>query len=95
MAKADFSFRANDDLRDIWQHIALDSPGSADRLLLRIFDRIELATSQPKMGSPRPELGPTARLLIEGNYIVIYEPSDDGIFVVAIVHGARSPSEWI
>jgi plasmid stabilization system protein ParE len=47
------------------------------------------------MGTPRPELSPNARLLIEGNYIVIYEPLEDGVFVVAIVHGARNSSDWL
>jgi toxin ParE1/3/4 len=47
------------------------------------------------MGSPRPELSPTARLLIEGRYVMIYEPSPNGILVIAIVHGMRNPESWL
>ncbi len=37
----------------------------------------------------------TARVLIEGRYIVIYEPQLEGILVVAIVHGMRDPEHWL
>ncbi len=37
----------------------------------------------------------TARVLIEGRYIVIYEPQMEGILVVAIVHGMRDPEHWL
>lgn len=47
------------------------------------------------MGAPRPELSPTARILIEGNYIIIYEPMPYGIFVVSVVHGARDMANWL
>jgi toxin ParE1/3/4 len=95
VAKARFSTRAKQDLRDIWQYVALDSSTEADKLLLRILDKIDLATFQPGIGSARPELSATARILVEGRYIVIYEPADYGIFIVAIVHGARDPANWL
>jgi plasmid stabilization system protein ParE len=46
------------------------------------------------MGLARPELSPTARSLVEGRYILIYEPKDYGIFVAAIVHGTRDQENW-
>ena len=33
--------------------------------------------------------------LIEGNYIIIYEPEPEGILAVAVVHGARDPARWL
>ncbi|MFN4010633.1 MAG: type II toxin-antitoxin system RelE/ParE family toxin [Pannonibacter sp.] len=89
MARAVFSPRAEADLRDIWRAIATDNEPAADALLLRILNRAELAATQPHMGSARPELSATARILIEGRYIVIYEPKDFGVFVVAVVYGSR------
>jgi len=83
------------DLRDIWHTIAIDSEKAADKLLMRIFDRLDLAAQHPKMGTARPELSTTARVLIEGRYIVIYEPQPDGVLVVAIVHGMRDPEHWL
>ncbi|MER8916730.1 type II toxin-antitoxin system RelE/ParE family toxin [Mesorhizobium sp. M0761] len=87
--------RASQDLRDIWHTTAADNEKAADRLLMRIFERLELAAQHPKMGSARPELSATARVLVEGRYIIIYEPQPDGVIAVAIVHGMRDPDHWL
>ncbi|HEY0121624.1 MAG TPA: type II toxin-antitoxin system RelE/ParE family toxin [Rhizobium sp.] len=95
MAKYILSPKAEEDLREIWRAIAPDNERAADALLTRIMDKAKLAAEQPLMGSPRPELSPTARILIEGRYIVIYEPMPDGIFVVAVVYGPRDVENWL
>ncbi|MBZ9739041.1 type II toxin-antitoxin system RelE/ParE family toxin [Mesorhizobium sp. CO1-1-4] len=89
------AYSASQDLRDIWNTIAIDNEKAADKLLIRIFDKLELAAEHPRMGTARPELSVTARVLIEGRYIVIYEPQTDGILAVAIVHGMRDPEHWL
>ena len=95
MAESIFSPRAEADLRDIWRNIAQDNEQAADALLIRIIEKTDLAAEHPHMGSRRPELSPTARILIEGRYIVIYEPMPYGIFVVAIVYGVRDIENWL
>ena len=60
-----------------------------------MIEKAELAAAHTNMGVARPELSRTARILIEGNYILIYEPKDYGILVVAIVHGGRDPENWM
>lgn len=75
--------------------IARDNEPAADNLVRRFLERADLAATQPNMGTPRPELSPTARLLIEGNYVLIYEPMDYGILLIAIVHGGRNPDNWL
>lgn len=57
--------------------------------------KVERAAEQPFMGAPRPELSATARLLVEGRSVVVYEPEPQGILVVAIVHGMRHPDLWL
>ena len=95
MAKFILSPRAEDDIRDIWHHIYRESPKSADALLARIYEKIERAAEYPFIGSPRTEIGLAARILVEGNYIIIYNPTDYGVFIVAIVYGSRNPEEWL
>jgi plasmid stabilization system protein ParE len=95
VAKSIFSPQAEYDLREIWHSIAPDNERAADALLRRILDKTELAAEHPRMGSARPDLSPTARILIEGRYIVIYEPMDYGIFVVAVVYGPRDVENWL
>jgi toxin ParE1/3/4 len=75
--------------------IAVDNIAAADGLLRRIMHKVELAADNPLMGAARPELSPTARLLIEGRYVVIYEPRPDGVLVIAVVHGMRDPASWL
>jgi toxin ParE1/3/4 len=87
--------RAEQDLRDIWRNIASDSETAADALFLRVFDKLALAATQPLMGVARPELSPTARVLIEGRYIVVYEPTRYGVLAIAIVHAMRDPENWL
>ena len=95
--KRKYTFRphAEDGLRLIWRTIAIHNEPAADRLYWRILSKIELAVDQPLMGAPRPELSASARLLIEGRYMIVYEPMDYGIDVIAIVHGMRDPSTWL
>lgn len=47
------------------------------------------------MGSPHPEFGNNARMLVEGNYKIVYVPTKDGILVTAIVHSRRLPANWL
>lgn len=95
MAEARLSPRAEQDLRDIWHNIAIDNEHAADTLLRHMLEKADLAATQPNMGVARPELSRSARTLIEGNYILIYEPMAYGILVVAIVHGGRNPENWV
>lgn len=95
MAKYILSPRAEEDIKDVWRTIASDNENAADNLLRRFLDKFALAATQPDMGSSRPELSSTARILLEGNYIIIYEPMDYGIFVVAVVYGGRNTVNWL
>lgn len=95
MAKYILSPRAEEDLRDIWRAIAPDNERAADALIKRILHKAELAAEHPMMGPARPEISPTARLLIEGRYVAIYDPMPYGIFIVAVVYGPRDVENWL
>ena len=95
MARARLTPRAEADLYEIWSTIAVDSLQAADRMIERIMRSGALAADQPLMRAARPELSPTARILVQGRYVVIYEPERDGILIVAVVHGMRDPESWL
>jgi len=95
VAEVRFQPRAEHDLDEIWRAIAEGSPRAADAFITRIFSKLDLAAEHPLMGAARPELSPTARILIEGRYVIIYEPQPDGVLAVAIVHGMRDPEGWL
>jgi toxin ParE1/3/4 len=90
-----FTPRAEADIAEIGAAIAADNINAADGVYRRIMRKAMLAAKHPFMGAPRPELSATARILIEGRYVLIYEPQEDSVLVVAIVHGMRDPSGWL
>lgn len=53
------------------------------------------AAEFPGMGSPRPDMGRTVRMLVEGNYNIYYVPAKDGILITAVVHSKRLPANWL
>ncbi|NJM29533.1 MAG: type II toxin-antitoxin system RelE/ParE family toxin [Rhizobiales bacterium] len=87
--------RAELDLIDIWFAIANYNPLDADRFLDTLNNRIDSLASYPDRGAPRPRLGKGIRLLIEGNYLIIYRTTDSGVSVIRIVHGARDLAELL
>jgi plasmid stabilization system protein ParE len=71
VAKLTLTPRAEADLFEIWATIAMDNAAAADKLFRRIMKKARLAAENPRMGAPRPELSPTARILVEGRYLII------------------------
>ena len=90
MAKVRVSPRAATDLQEIWISVALDNLPAAERIEVSIRNKIARLADFPEMGSPRPDIAPTARMLVAGNYLVLYETADDGVVIVRVVHGARN-----
>lgn len=93
--KVRYTPRAEADLFEIWLAVARDSERAADALIGRIVDKIELAADLPYMGVARPALGSRVRILIEGRYVVIYQPGPPALAVVAVVHGRSDPETWL
>ena len=78
----------------IWLSVAAEIPDAADRLLERLDEKCRLCATQPEMGTPRPDLGRNVRCFSVGNYVVIYQPTEEGIVVLLVIHGARHPDHF-
>ncbi len=81
--------RAEDDIIDIWFSIAQDSLINADRFVDALNERIGALSDYPERGAARPEIGKGVRLLVEGNYLILYRIKPPGVEIVRVVHGAR------
>jgi len=81
--------RAGNDLDEIWLHVALDNPDAADRLIDQIVTRCHDLAAHPLLGAARPEIAPDARMLVIGDYLVLYRLNGTDAEIVRIVHGAR------
>jgi toxin ParE1/3/4 len=89
------SRRAEEELRQIWRYIAAENAGAADRLLLRIDDKLQVLRDFPGMGTLRDDIRPGFRMLVEGNYLLLYEhdTANDSVELIAVVDGRRDLSE--
>jgi toxin ParE1/3/4 len=89
MARVTRRPQAEADILEIWDYIAEDSVVDADRWLDRLDQKLALWATQPLMGRARDELAPGIRSLALGRYVVFFEPLQDGIDVVRVLHGSR------
>lgn len=89
MSHAVFSDLAEGDLAEIWLSIAMDQLQNADRFVEDLRDRAQQLAEQPLMGVSRPDFGKDIRCFPHGEYLLIYRPSDSGVGIARIVHGAR------
>ena len=83
-------------LVNIYEHIALNSPTYAKRMVDRITRRSEQIGDQSLSGRKVPEYETEdIRELIEKPYRIIYRIKSDQIDVLAVIHGARLLPEKI
>jgi len=82
---------AETDLRRIWRYIAYDNPAAADRILLRIDERMQILRRFPKIGALRNDIRHGMRMLVEGNYLLLYEYDSrkDEVDLIAVIDGRR------
>jgi plasmid stabilization system protein ParE len=83
---------AYDDLDDIRGYIADYNPDAADRVIDEIFDAIRALVPLPNQGHRRPDLtGRPLRFILVRDYLIAYAPEEKPLWVVAVMHGRRSP----
>ncbi len=98
-AKLLWSPQALEDLMEIYVAIGLDSPDAAERIYSSLESRAEMLPGFPRLGPRRQDIAPTARVLVEGPYLMLYElqpDTDEGptesVEIVRVVDGRRDLS---
>ena len=81
--------KAEQDLIEIWLHIAQDNPVAADALLDEIGSACELLADNPGIGPARFDLAPQFRYYIVRKFLILYRETKKGVEIVRVVHGAR------
>jgi toxin ParE1/3/4 len=91
-----WSFPARNDLKQIHDYIAKDSKYYARNVIQEIVAKTEALTELPEIGRTVPEISDqNIRELIVYSYRLIYEISEAGVEVLAIIHGRRDfKSAW-
>jgi plasmid stabilization system protein ParE len=92
MIAYDFHPEARLDLDEIWEFIRGDNLDAADRLIAEILGAIDALVSFPGRGHRRRDLTsrPLGFLLVR-EYLIAYAPEEKPLWVVAVMHGRRSP----
>ena len=92
MIAYDFHPEARLDLDEIWEFIRADNLDAADRLIAEILGAIDALVPFPGRGHRRPDLtSRPLRFLLIREYLVAYAPEEKPLWVVAVMHGRRSP----
>jgi plasmid stabilization system protein ParE len=83
---AGFSDDAIEDLRNIRETIAEDSPRLAREKIVMLIELCQLLDVHPGLGTKHSAL---YRRFSKERWIIIYRPGNDGVFVQRIFDGSR------
>jgi toxin ParE1/3/4 len=89
MTRVDFAEYVKNDIEEIWSYIALDDPEAADRFVRSFKPIYEILAQNRYIGRLRPELREGMRSLPHGRYVVFYFPTEYGVRIYRVLHGAR------
>jgi len=91
-----WSPEARKDLLDIYVVIGNDSPAAAERFYTAIENKAEALVRHPRLGPRRPDIGASARVLVEGPYLILFETvpdTDEGpierVEILRVIDGHR------
>lgn len=92
MTGYDFHPQARDDLDEIWQFIRLENPAAADRVIAEILAGIRGLVPFPNRGHRRVDLtSRSLRFIRIRDYLIAYAPDEKPLWILAVLHGRRSP----
>jgi addiction module RelE/StbE family toxin len=87
-----FHPQARLDLDEIWEFISQDNLDAADKVIAEILASIEALVPFPHQGHKRPGLtSRPLRFILVRDYLIAYAPEEEPLWVVAVMHGRRSP----
>jgi toxin ParE1/3/4 len=84
--------QAETDLAEIWTYIATDSVDNANQFILKLERRMKTLGSSPRrcpLISKNELLGTQYRHLLVRKYRTVFRISDDTVYILRIIHGAR------
>lgn len=89
MPELEVSPEAENDLLDIWLHIAKDQPLNADRYLDKLLEKAQKLSEFPDLGRARPELGDGVKSFPVDRYNLYYRVDSTNLTLVRVLLGSR------
>ena len=97
--KVSWAAVARNDLKQIIEYIAIDSPGNASRILKKIKNKTSAIFFSPERGRVVPELKEqgiqTYRELIIAPWRIIYRITDTTVFVLSVIDSRRNVEDLL
>lgn len=80
------------DIDSLWEFIAEDNPDAADRVRDQIYTALHQLVDFPRQGHRRTDLtSRPLRFWPVRDFLIAYAPDERPLWVVAVIHGSRSP----
>ena len=83
------------DIENIALYIAEDNPRAARNWFEDIYYHCQRLGEMPGMGAARFDVRHGLRMFPVGNYLILYQQTDDGAEIVRVIHGARQWQELL
>ena len=80
---------AEEDLTEIWAYVAEHDATAASKLVKEIVGKFALLRDHPHMGRAQDNLLVNLGSFTVKGYLIFYQPFDDGIEILRVLHGAR------
>jgi toxin ParE1/3/4 len=80
---------AEEDLRKIWAYVAERNPEAASKLIKEIADKFVVLRDYPQLGREQMRLLVNLRSFVVKDYFIFYQPFDDGIEILRVLHSSR------
>jgi toxin ParE1/3/4 len=80
---------AEEDLRNIWAYVAEHNAEAASKLVKAITSRFAILRDHPHMGREQSRLLVNLRSFVVKDYFIFYQPFDDGIEILRVLHSSR------
>ena len=80
---------AEEDLREIWAYIADHNAEAARKTIKEITGKFAVLSDFPQMGREQDRLLVNLRSFAVKNYVIFYQPFEDGIEVLRVLHVSR------
>jgi len=87
---------AEQDLNDIWDHIAMDNLDAADRVHRQLESAMRRLAKTPRIGHFREDLADRRqRFFLVFSYLIVYRPETKPLQIVRVLHAARDVRELL
>ncbi len=77
------------DLQNIWDYVANHDANAADKLVRELVEKFSLLRDFPHIGREQNGLLINLRSFVVKDYLIFYQPLDDGIEILRVMHGAQ------